>query len=83
MVKCDNVREKFDVTLLLVLSKAVLCSGKTLLRRSKILPNSGEVLKLMVPNNSWKIISGWSNYSGKVISHKMSESEMGNRGSKS
>jgi len=81
MVKCDNVREKFDVTLLLVLSKAVLCSGKTLLRRSKKLPNSGEALKLMIPNYSWKIISGW--ISGKVISHKMSESEMGDRGSKS
>jgi hypothetical protein len=37
----------------------------------------------MVPSYNWKNISGWSNYSCKVISHKMSESEMDNRGSKS
>lgn len=37
----------------------------------------------MVPNYSWKTISGWSNYSGKVISCKMSENEIDNRGSKS
>ena len=37
----------------------------------------------MVPNCSWKTISGWSNYSCKVTSHKISENEMGNRGSKS
>jgi hypothetical protein len=47
------------------------------------LSNSGDILKLMVPNYSWKTISGWSNYSGMVISHKMSENEMGYRGSKS
>ena len=32
------------------------------------LSNSGKFLKLLVPNYSWKIISGWSNYSDKVIS---------------
>jgi len=37
----------------------------------------------MVPSNSRKAISGWTNYSGMVISHNMSENEMGNRGSKS
>nr|AYE93290.1 LAGLIDADG homing endonuclease [Termitomyces sp.]AYE93311.1 LAGLIDADG homing endonuclease [Termitomyces sp.] len=37
----------------------------------------------MVPNYHWKMVSGWSNYSGKVISHKMNENEMGYRGSKS
>jgi len=47
------------------------------------LPNSGDALKHMIPNYSWKTISGWSNHSGKVISHKMSENEMGYRGSKS
>lgn len=47
------------------------------------LPNSGELLKLKVPSSSWKTISGWSNYSGTVISFKMSENEMDNRGSKS
>jgi hypothetical protein len=47
------------------------------------LSNSGDTLKFMVPNYNRKIISGWSNYSGTVISHKMNENEMGNRGSKS
>nr|AYE93291.1 LAGLIDADG homing endonuclease [Termitomyces sp.]AYE93310.1 LAGLIDADG homing endonuclease [Termitomyces sp.] len=37
----------------------------------------------MIPNYNWKIISGWTNYSGTVISHKMNENEMGYRGSKS
>lgn len=47
------------------------------------LSNSGNTLKLMIPSDSRKAISGWSNYSGKVISHKMSENEIGYRGSKS
>ena len=47
------------------------------------LPNSGDLLKLKVPSSSWKIMSGWSNYSGKVTSLKMSENEMDYRGSKS
>lgn len=47
------------------------------------LSNSGELLKLKVPSSSWKTMSGWSNYSGTVISLKMSENEMDNRGSKS
>ena len=47
------------------------------------LSNSGDALKLMVPNCSWKTISGWTNHSCKVISHNMIEREMGNRGSKS
>ncbi len=37
----------------------------------------------MIPSYNWKIISGWTNYSCKVTSHKMSENEMDNRGSKS
>ncbi len=37
----------------------------------------------MIPNYCRKMICGWSNYSGMVISCKMSENEMGNRGSKS
>lgn len=36
----------------------------------------------MILNYMWKYISGWSNYSGKVISHVINESIMGNRGSK-
>jgi hypothetical protein len=47
------------------------------------LSNSGDTLKLMEPNYSWKTVSGWSNYSGKVTNHKMSENKMGDRGSKS
>jgi len=47
------------------------------------LPNSGNSLKLMVPNYSWKAISGWINHSCKVISHMLIEKEIGNRGSKS
>lgn len=47
------------------------------------LSNSGELLKLLIPSNIWKYISGWSNDSGKVISQKICESKMDNRGSKS
>lgn len=37
----------------------------------------------MVPSHDRKFMSGWTYYSGKVTSQKISESEMGNRGSKS
>src|SRR5581483_3800365 len=37
----------------------------------------------MIPNYYRKVICGQSNYLGKVISHKIKETEMGNRGSKS
>lgn len=37
----------------------------------------------MIPSYSWKVIDGWSNYSGVVTSHKMIEREMDDRGSKS
>jgi hypothetical protein len=47
------------------------------------LSNSGDSLKIMVPNCSRKTTSGWSNYSCTVISHNMIEREMGYRGSKS
>ena len=47
------------------------------------LSNSGDTLKLMIPNYIRKVISGWSNDSCMVISHKMKETEMGYRGSKS
>ena len=55
---------------------------RTTLRWVK-LSNSGDTLKLMIPNYLRKIISGWINYSCKVTSHKMKETEMGYRGSKS
>ena len=58
-----------------------LCSGKT--HKWVKLPNSGDTLKLMVPSYIRKIISGQNNYLGMVTSHKMTETEMGYRGSKS
>ena len=59
----------------------VLWSGKSYFRDK--LSKSGEFLKLIIPNYIRKTISGWSNSSGKVISYKMSENKMDNRGSKS
>jgi hypothetical protein len=56
-------------------------SGKT--QRWDKLPNSGDTLKLLVPNYLWKEISGWINYSCMVISQKIDEKKMGYRGSKS
>ena len=47
------------------------------------LSNSGDTLKLLIPSYVRKGVSGWSNYPCMVISQKMSENEMGNRGSKS
>jgi hypothetical protein len=47
------------------------------------LSNSGEALKLMIPNSNRKILCGQNNYLGKVTSYKMKETEMGYRGSKS
>jgi len=47
------------------------------------LSNSGDTLKLLIPSYSRKAFSGWSNYPCMVISQKMSENDMGYRGSKS
>ena len=47
------------------------------------LSNSGDTLKLLIPNYIRKYISGQNNYLGMVTSQEMSESEMGYRGSKS
>ncbi len=47
------------------------------------LSNSGDTLKLLIPNYSKKANSGWTNHSEMVISQKIRENEMGNRGSKS
>ena len=47
------------------------------------LSNSGDTLKLLIPSYTRKIISEWTNYPGMVITQKMIENEMGNRGSKS
>ena len=56
---------------------------RTSLDLCRQLSNSGDTLKLMIPNYSWKAISGWTNHSCTVISHKMKETEIGYRGSKS
>lgn len=37
----------------------------------------------MIPNYAWKCLSGWSNNSCKVKTQKMTEKEMGDRGTKS
>jgi hypothetical protein len=47
------------------------------------LSNSGDFLKLIVLSYIRKNLSGWSNYSGIVISNKMNENEIEYRGSKS
>jgi hypothetical protein len=47
------------------------------------LSNSGDTLKLLIPNNIRKVICGWTNHSCKVISQKILEKGIGNRGSKS
>lgn len=47
------------------------------------LSNLRNFLKLILPSISWKTISGWSNYSGKVTNLNICENKMDNRGSKS
>ncbi len=64
--------------------------GKSLSMRVK-LPNSGDILKLLIPSNIRKVICGWINHSCKVISQKVQpfflfikkKVEIGNRGSNS
>ena len=62
-----------DILLFYIFFESILppawISGKHSLR--DLLPNSGDLLKLMIPICSWKTICGWSNYSGMVISHEM------------
>ena len=58
-----------------------MCFGNTLMWEK--LSNSGDTLKLLVPNYSRKAICGQNNNLGMVTSQKMKETEMGNRGSKS
>ena len=47
------------------------------------LSNSGKTLKLLILSINRKVNCGWGNYSGIVISQKIYESIIGNRGSKS
>ena len=65
--------------------------GKSNVVRGFRLPNSGNTLKLFLPDYyklimsdyNLRIISGHNNYHGKVINKKISENEAGYRGSKS
>ena len=57
------------------------CCGKTF--KWGKLPNSGDILKLQVPSHSRKVMSGWRNDPCTVISLKIYENQMDNRGSKS
>ena len=59
----------------------VLCCWKTLLWVK--LSNSGNTLKRLILSYWRKLICGWSNDPGKVITQTMTENEMGYRGSKS
>jgi hypothetical protein len=70
--------DKFECRVILW---ANICFRKTIYWLK--LSNSGEILKFLIPNYSRKVISGWSNYSGMVITQKISEKIMDNRGSKS
>jgi len=47
------------------------------------LSNSGDTLKLLVPNYSREAICGWNRHPGMVISQKIIERAVGYRGSKS
>jgi len=47
------------------------------------LPNSGDLLELLIPNYIRKAISGWTNHSCKVTSQKAYENNVEYRGSKS
>jgi LAGLIDADG endonuclease len=47
------------------------------------LSNSGDTLKIIILNQYWKVLSGWTNHSERVTSYNMKETEMGYRGSKS
>jgi LAGLIDADG endonuclease len=83
-----KIVKKIIILLVIMVTRGTSSQWRPALRFGKShvwvkLSNSGKVLKLMIPSYNWKIIDGWSNYSGKVISHKMIEREMGDRGSKS
>ena len=56
-------------------------SGKYLMGNK--LPNSGKILKPKVPSFIWKYIGGWINYLCTVISLRIIERAIDNRGSKS
>jgi len=73
---------QFEIRDLLSLDAPTVFSGKLYTMWVK-LSNFGNSLKVFILSYSWKTISGWSNYSGIVISQNMNESEMGYRGSKS
>ena len=47
------------------------------------LPNSGDILKLLVPSHNGNVVGGWTNRSGTVTSQMIFERLMEYRGSKS
>ena len=59
----------------------VLRCGKPLVW--ELWPNSGDLLKFLIPSQMRKHLSGWTNHSCKVTSQKMLERKMEYRGSKS
>ena len=60
-----------DLLLFYIFFESVKWVGLSLLCLQ--LSNSGDTLKLLIPNYYWKIVSGWINHSGKVITQKMNE----------
>ena len=83
-----NIGLYLTIGALIVLTLNILATGNLLCILGKCdrgdkSSNFGNTLKLMIPSNICKNICGWSNYSWMVISHKMTEKEIGNRGSKS
>ena len=83
-----NIGLYLTIGALIVLTLNILATGNLLCILGKCdrgdkSSNFGNTLKLMIPSNICKNICGWSNYSWMVISHKMTEREIGNRGSKS
>jgi LAGLIDADG DNA endonuclease family/NADH dehydrogenase len=79
-----GVLQPFSDAMKLILKETiipVMCYRKTQLWDK--LSNSGDLLKLMILSYIWKVISGWTNHSCKVISQMMKETEMEYCGSKS
>ena len=58
------------------MSKDPRCRIRGICGSGDRLSNYGKLLKLMVPSCSGNIMSGWSNYLGKVTSHKICENKM-------
>ena len=62
--------------------KGVQWNGISISLECLKLSNSGDTLKLLVPNDNRKILCGWTNYSTMVISQEIQETRIGYNGSK-